>query len=243
MRQFFSVPISACVILLAACAAPEQIRDGSRASETEGTLPSIREIDEGQVSIISPSADRQFIADLLYEALQALDSDRLLTPVDDNAHSRFKRVLAYEPGNEIALQGLKDIVQRYLQLAEQSMRRGLFEEAKVFIENAKFIDEDDPGIVEVSKALEAEMNSADLFFNLDNGEFAARTDAAIDQLKDIARQAQATNAFFLITAPNDALARWMFGVMRDAVTGYRLRGNIELASQTSIRLRLPEAEE
>jgi hypothetical protein len=31
----------------------------------------------------------------------------------------------------------------------------------------------------------------------------------------------------------------MFSIMRDAVAGYRLRGNIELASRTSIRLRLP----
>ena len=55
---------------------------------------------------------RRLIADLLFEGLQALDADRLLTPVDDNAHARFSRVLAYDPDNELALEGLQNIVLR-----------------------------------------------------------------------------------------------------------------------------------
>jgi hypothetical protein len=31
--------------------------------------------------------------------------------------------------------------------------------------------------------------------------------------------------------------------MREAVAGYRLRGNIELASRSGVRLRLPEDED
>ena len=61
-------------------------------------------------------------------------------------------------------------------------------------------------------------------------------------LIDIANQAREHEAFFLITAPNDELARWMFSVMRKAVSGYRLRGNIELASRAGIRLRMPVTE-
>ena len=246
MSQRLSVSITVFALLLGSCAAPIELEENpqSGVQQPEEDTFSISAIEDAELAVLSPLLnDRQFIADLLYEALQALDNDRLLTPVDDNAHGRFKRVLAYEPDNEIALQGLKDIVQRYLQLAEQSMRRGLFEEAKTFIDNAKFVDADDPGIAGVWLALQAEMNSDDLFYNLNNREFSARTDSAKAKLEEIARQAQQENAFFLITAPNDDLARWMFGVMRDAVSGYRLRGNIELASQTSIRLRLPKTVE
>ncbi len=242
MRQGLAGSVSAWVFLLTACAAPVEQADTEQQAQLLEDQPSIAVLDGGAIST-PPVIDRQFIADLLYEALQALDSDRLLTPVDDNAHGRFKRVLAYEPDNEIALQGLQDIIQRYLQLAQQSTRRGLFEEARTFIDNAKFIDGSDSRIEPVWLALQAELNSNDLFFNLNNREFSARTEAAIAKLEDIARQARQANAFFLITAPNDELGRWMFAVMRDAVAGYRLRGNIELSSQTSIRLRLPKTVE
>ena len=60
----------------------------------------------------------------------------------------------------------------------------------------------------------------------------------VSQLGHIAEQARDRQAFFLITAPNDNVARWMYLQMRNAVEGYRLRGNIELANQASIRLRL-----
>ncbi len=243
MGQGLKILFSALLMSLVACAAPVETPENASPEGIESESPNFSGIEENAVSLAPAYNDRQFIADLLYEALQALDNDRLLTPVDNNAHGRFKRVLAYEPDNEIALQGLKDIVRRYLQLAEQSMRRGLFEEAKSFIDNAKFVDEDDNRIAGVWLALQAEMNSADLFFNLNAGEFAARSDAARAKLEEIARETQRTNAFFLITAPNDDLGRWMFGVMRDAVPGFRLRGNIELSSQTSIRLRLPKTSE
>jgi tetratricopeptide (TPR) repeat protein len=243
VRQVFSITICVLVGFLASCTVPVQ---GPESVDQQGGVaaPTISVIDQSELTTVTSAFnDRQFLADLLYEALQALDNDRLLTPIDDNAYRRFQRVLAYEPDNELALQGLKDIVQRYLQLAEQSMRRGLFEEAESFLDNARFVDADDQGIAGVSLALQAEMNSGDLFFNLDNREFAARSDEAKARLEDIAKQAQLSNAFFLIVAPNDELARWMFGIMRDAVSGYRLRGNIELASQTSIRLRMPRSVE
>ena len=182
---------------------------------------------------------RRLIADLLFEGLQALDADRLLTPVDDNAHARFSRVLAYDPDNELALEGLQNIVLRYLALSEESSRRGQFDEAEILLDRASFVDADHPDIAQTRRVLQTEMNSGDLFFELDNREISQRSAAAQSQLADIAHQAKQHGAWFLITAPNDDLARWMFSIMRDAVAGYRLRGNIELASRTSIRLRLP----
>lgn len=182
---------------------------------------------------------RQFIADILFEALQALDADRLLTPVDDNAHARFQRVLAYEPDNALALQGLQDIAARYLELALQASRRGLFAEAATMLENARFVAPDHPDIADAVQVLQAEMNSDDLFFELDARELSQRSDSAQQRLAEIARQAREHSANFLITAPNDELARWMYNAMRDAVDGYRLRGNIELASRTTVRLRMP----
>lgn len=183
---------------------------------------------------------RQFLADLLFEGLQALDADRLLTPAETSAYSRFQRVLAYDPENAIALQGLQDIASRYLELSLQASRRGLFAEASTMLENARFVDPAHPELAAAWITLQAEINSGDLFFDLDNNEVAQRSESVQRKLAEIARQARDKSASFLITSPNDEHARWMFSVMREAVEGYRLRGNIELARRTSVRLRIPQ---
>jgi hypothetical protein len=207
---------------------------------TEDAGPKVRVIGEAQVLIPGENGDQQrLLADLLYEGLQALDADKLLTPVDDNAHSLFQRVLAYQPTNELALQGLQDIVARYVALSQEASRRGLFEDAQIMLDRARFVDEEHPDINKALLEMQAEMNSGDLFFELDELEFARQTDSAVQKLGTIAEQARQHEAIFLITAPNDDQARWMFSVMREAVEGFRLRGNIELASRHSIRLRLP----
>jgi hypothetical protein len=227
-------------LLLAACETQEVV-PVPEATEGDETALEIRPVSEPPIVIAGRQTERErLIADTLYEALQALDDDRLLTPIDDNAHGRFKRVLAMDPENEIATDGLERIVLRYVDLSLEASRRGLFANSEALLENAKFIDEDHPALVQAWLSLQSERNSGDLFFNLDNQEFSARSESAAKQLVDIAEQAKLHDAFFLITAPNDNTARWMFLEMRNAVEGYRLRGNIELASQTSIRLRMPE---
>ena len=237
-RAIFTVTV--ITLLLQACQTVDQPpQSGGGGADRDRPL-TIRVLTPARVE---PGAvgeeQRRLIADLLFEGLQALDADRLLTPVDDNAHARFMRVLAYDSDNELALEGLQNIGLRYLALSEESSRRGQFDEAEILLGRARFVDADHPDIAKTRRVLQAEMNSGDLFFALDNREFSQRTAAAQSQLADIANQAKQHRALFLITAPNDDLARWMFSIMRDAVAGYRLRGNIELASRTSIRLRLP----
>jgi len=182
---------------------------------------------------------RQFIADILFEGLQALDADRLLTPIENNAYDRFRRVLTIDPDNALALQGLADVAARYLELSLQASRRGLFAEAATMLENARFVNPQHPELAAVSMTLQAEQNSGDLFFDVNNNEVSNRSETARSRLFDIARQARELSANVLITAPNDDNARWMFNTMREGVEGYRLRGSIELASRTTIRLRLP----
>ncbi len=233
------VSLSLLAILLVGCQTPPAESPPSE-SASGSTALDIRVLSEAEVYSGSSSADsRSMIPDILYEALQALGEDRLLTPIDDNAHSRFRRVLAMDSQNELALQGLQDIVERYLELAGESMRRGIFDEAKTMLDRARSVDASHPNIATVAEALRKEMNSNDLFFALDYPLYAARSEFAQNQLADIARQTREHEAFFLITAPNDDLARWMVSVMREAVAGYRLRGNIELSSHLGVRLRLP----
>ena len=231
-----------CALLLGSCQTPP-VESTPGESRPANEALDIRVLSEAEVYSGSDTAgNRDMIPDILYAALQALSEDRLLTPADDNAHGRFKRVLAMDPKNELALEGLQDIVVRYLQLAGESMNRGLFDEAETLLGRARFVDSSHPGIASAAEALRLEMNSNDLFFKLDYPSYSARSELAQNELADIARQTREHEAFFLITAPNDELARWMVSMMREAVSGYRLRGNIELSSRLGIRLRMPSEE-
>ena len=239
LRLLFSL---LCVLLLGSCQTPP-VESTPGESRPANEALDIRVLSEAEVYSGSETAgNRDMIPDILYAALQALSEDRLLTPVDDNAHGRFKRVLAMDSKNELALKGLQDIVVRYLQLAGESMNRGIFDEAETLLGRARFVDSSHPGIASAAGALRLEMNSNDLFFKLDYPSYSARSELAQNELADIARQTREHEAFFLITAPNDELARWMVSMMREAVSGYRLRGNIELSSRLGIRLRMPSEE-
>ena len=211
-------------------------------SKAEDRTLLIRALPTAQDPSALPDEASRLIADLLFAGLQALDADRLLTPVDESAHGRFQRVLAYDPDNEIALQGLQDIVLRYVEMSEDASRQGQFEEAAVFLDRARVVDETHPAIVAAAAVLENERASGDLFFALDGNELRKQTAEIQQEIAMIARQARDNEAFFLITAPSDDLARWIFSVMRASVPGYRLRGNIELASRSGVRLRLPRTE-
>lgn len=225
---------------LSACSTPGGSQSaGGESGETDRN--GVRVLSEARVLRGNPEPERRrLIADLLYEGLQALDDDRLLTPADNSAHARFRRVLAYEPDNALALEGLEAIVLRYVELADDAIRQGLFEQAEELLDRARFVDESHAAIAAAELRLRQEQESGDLFFDLSASQVASRSDSVKDRLADIARQAREHEAFFLITAPSDEQARWMYSVMREAVDGYRLRGNIELATRYSIRLRMPE---
>ena len=179
---------------------------------------------------------QQLIADLLYEGLQALDANRLTTPLDNNAHSRFSRVLAYQRDNKIALQGIQDIVTKYLGLAHGAGRRGQFDNAELMIERAKFVDESHPGIAPAMQALLLERQSTDKFYHLDAQQLASHSESMQEKLKEIGAYARDNETFVLITAPTDGQARWVYLQMQEASEGYRLRANIEIGELATVRL-------
>lgn len=69
-------------------------------------------------------------------AEKAFAKDYLTTPADNNAYAYYGRVLLQEPDNRQALAGLEKIVQRYLNLALSSQRKGKGKQAKLFLQRA-----------------------------------------------------------------------------------------------------------
>ena len=239
MRISPSIWLPPLLALLQAC--QSQTPTAAPAPES-GTLPDMRAIpppepETGEI----PSNMRRLIADLLFSGLQALDDDRLLTPQFDNAHSYFREVLQMQPDNEIAREGMRSIVERYLELALEAANRGNFTNADRLLGRAEIIDGSHPGIASARERLDTERNSGDLFFPLEERALRRRDDSVRANLAEIAAQARENDAFVLITAPDDELARWVYSVMRESVAGYRLRGNIEISGVALIRLRMPDS--
>lgn len=226
------------ILVLQACRTVEEVEPVVESQPDPDVV--IRVLEQARVSAWQEEFRQQrYIADILYDALKAIEDDRLLTPENNNAFARFRQVLAIRPDNEVALQGIQDIVSRYIELAQNASRQGQFAQAETMLLRARIVDPENPAIAQAQLKLAAEINSKDLFFELDAGSVANQTDSVKAQLADIAQQTKLHDALFIITSPNDDHARWMFSVMREAVPGYRLRGNIELSGRTLIRLRMP----
>tara|TARA_R100001377_G_scaffold76794_1_gene53836 strand:+ start:2018 stop:2674 length:657 start_codon:yes stop_codon:yes gene_type:complete len=182
---------------------------------------------------------QRIIADLLYEGIKALNANRLLTPPDISAHAYFSRVLAIEPENAVALRGLQDIVAKYLQLADQAGRQGQFDSARTYLRRAEQVDSSNQGIASAWVRLEAEMKSNDVVHSINARELSNQSATLMAELGKIGIQARDSGAFFLITAPSDVQARWIYTQMQTAVAGHRLRGNIELGDSPTVRLIMP----
>ncbi|MBC54890.1 MAG: hypothetical protein CMQ34_13765 [Gammaproteobacteria bacterium] len=182
---------------------------------------------------------RRYIADILYEGMRALRADRLMTPVEDSAYHYFSRVLAFEPDNTVAHDGMRDIALRYLQLADTASRQGQFDNAETFLRRAESVDDELPAIAAAKQRLVAARAQTHSVHTLDNRDLVQRQPAIARQLEDIARLAAEHNTFVLITAPNDELGRWIYAQLQASMTDARLRADIEIGEQASIRLVLP----
>jgi len=92
---------------------------------------------------------RADIERLLREATADVAADRLTTPADTNAFSRYRAVLALDPSNSAALEGLHDILTRYLVLAKAAANENDFDLAKRYLNKAEAVS---PGAESIAAA-------------------------------------------------------------------------------------------
>ena len=183
----------------------------------------------------------RILADMLYEASLAFEDGRLLYPAGDHAYDRYQEVLSLFPDNQIALQGIEDIVSRYIAMANRAIENAQFDEAEEYLNRAASIRPRAVAIAESRAMLESERAIRRDYFQLDPDELRAQSLAIMSQLGTIGEYVKNRDATFLITARNDAEGRWIYRVMREAVGGYRLRGNITLGSQPNIQVNVPQS--
>lgn len=181
-----------------------------------------------------PDPRPRIIADMLYEALLSIDANRLTTPAGNNAYDRFVQVLQLDPGNTVALEGITRIAQRYVELADAAMNQAQYDNAASLLSRGERVKPGLPALAEARDRLAVARQNKFESFALDPGALSGQSQEMLDRLAEIAAYIRDKQATFLINARNDEEGRWIYKIMREAVEGYRLRGDIVIAGTPAV---------
>ena len=89
---------------------------------------------------------------LTAKALDQSVRGNLVSPKGDNAAESYRAIIAFDANNSVAAQGMRSIVQRMLANAQSASIAGEQGKAQKFIEAARAIDPDAPGLAETEKS-------------------------------------------------------------------------------------------
>lgn len=231
--------LTALVVLLAGCAGTEDKAVVYAPDTPEQSAGDATAADGSRES--DPFVRQRILADMLYEARMAYEDNRLTSPPGNNAYDGFRAVLDFDPDNAIALEGMRDITLRYVQLADAAIQVSQYDNAEDLLNRAARIESSAPEIQAARERLAEARNIQMDVFALDAEALAERDLEIMVELGEIGQYIRDSEATFLINARTDEEGRWIYQTMRDAVGGYRLRGNIALDNQPSIRVVLPKS--
>lgn len=231
--------LSWLTLLLGACASEQGGQVIYSGSGGEPESESVEEVVEPRVS--ESIARARLLADILYDAKLAYEDNRLTSPPGNNAYDRYLEVLSLDPGNQVARQGIEEVVLRYIELAETALRQRKFDEAQSLLARAAGIDPDRPELAPVRQRLESVRDLRVERYELDPRGVSEQSLLVMTELARIASQIMRSDATFLINARSDAEGRWIYKVMRESVGGYRLRGNIDIAASPEVVVTMPPA--
>lgn len=176
----------------------------------------------------------RILADMLYNAKTAYDDNRLMLPAGNNAYDMYREVLQFDPGNAVALEGIKEIALRYITLAESAINQGEYADADALLARAERLGPDLSELPAIrSRLAQARQNKVQVH-DLDPAALKAQSLELMTELGEIAQQIKSAEATFLIRARTDEEGRWIYQTMRNAVGGYRLRGNVETSGTPGI---------
>lgn len=225
----------ASLLLLASCTTPEE------PVVYIPEPPPVVEPEPVQVIVTEDELRRsRLLADILYSAKQAFADNRLQLPRGNNAYDRYQEVLELDPGNEVALAGIQEIAVRYVSLADAALALGQYDNAEALLIRAMRINSALPELAEARERLDVARQNRMEVFTLDPAGLNSKSAAMLARLAEIAQQIQRQEATFIINARNDEEGRWIYKVMREAVGGYRLRGNIGISGTANILVTAPQ---
>jgi TonB family protein len=112
---------------------------------------SIEPANRAAKSVIARIDQLEFIARLTERAVEQISAGRLTKPRDDNALATYREVLAVDPDNAVAQQGIESVAQRLATIAQTEAFAENHERAAELIALAKKIAPNARGIAETEK--------------------------------------------------------------------------------------------
>jgi signal recognition particle GTPase len=97
-----------------------------------------------------------------------------------------------------------------------------------------------PELAEARARLEIARQNRVEVYALDPAGLNSKSVEMLAHLAEVAQHIQEQEATFIINARTDEEGRWIYKVMREAVGGYRLRGNIGISGTANILITVPQ---
>ncbi|WP_444938289.1 N-acetylglucosaminyltransferase [Microbulbifer sp. JMSA002] len=218
--------------LLGACAS-QQPPPPAPSPPSQKAKPSVNEV------------RRNNVAYFLKRAEQALRKGHLTKPAGASAYDYYLNVQKLDPGNRKAQTGIQTIVVTYVERAREALRRRAFTEVGGLLQRAEMLAPGNPLVAEVRTQLVHERGRAQL--DLPQGEaiglpaagLRARSENLVTQLRQVAQRIRREQLRVIIVTGNDAEGRWVYQQLREAVPGYRVRGDIKIGSPARLLLINP----
>ncbi len=124
-----------------------------RATAADRSIP---QLDDVRKLISQATTARAAIDDLLREARRLRSEQQLMSPAGENAAELYHRVLATDPENAIAAQGLNEITAQVAQVAEALLSEGELERVDELVTEAQAAALPTEGVAEIRRRLQLE---------------------------------------------------------------------------------------
>ncbi len=214
MRLVTAFFLLCAVLMVAACGAPPPEPLPPQAEQAPPPAPD---------PMIAARVEAQAFLD---RGLLAMQRDFLTTPDSDNAFLWFSKALAAVPDYEPALDGMKRIVERYLQMTNEALMRDDFSRAHVFIKRARSVLPDYPHIDRVETQVMRFQQAQRKTLKLDRGALERRAPMLMADLAVFGRHARGEDALVRISTPSDTLGRWVYEQLAKSSGEGRIRADI-----------------
>lgn len=134
------------------------VSDWERARDHAAKVLALDPGNRDALEINERAARLQRVQGLLERAVSLYARGRLTIPAGENAAATYQQVLELDPDNAAAKQGLDSIVQRTIANAESALFAGKPKRAQAYLNRARAIDPDAPGLDSVMKTNRAWKN-------------------------------------------------------------------------------------
>lgn len=190
----------------------------------------------------------RIVEQLVSEAEQALRQGRLTTPADNNAYDRLRAAEKLNPGSTRVAAAMQALRASYLSRIDKALAQGDAAGAEALLGRARRVAANSEALNARQAQLDdlyaslpppsAEPDASDRVW-LSPTDLRDRSAPIVKILHELALTVKETDAAIHIFARTDEEGRWIYSTLKEAVPGYRIRGDIRVNARPYIQLMDP----